>query len=321
MSLSRLRAFWRARQHGWLARRIPCAAHYHLSHRNLFILPTRLGWIFLAMTLTIFLLGSNYQNNLVLGLAYWMFSLFVVSIYLAHTNLSGMRVDVLAAQSGHAGEPAVFPLQVTSQRPRYDLQLSAPGAVADQLACLSDIERLQLIYTQPVRGRLMPPRVRLASQWPLGLLTCWTLLDLGQEAVIFPRLQRCEMDWSALAAPATTGGMPTQQIRHGQDEMQGLRPYRSGESLAQVAWKQVARGRGLVSKEFATPVPASCLLSLAQMTGEEVEMQLSKLAYQLAQLEQVQARYALDLGSVQIPPGTGPAHHLRCLTALALYVA
>ncbi len=321
MSRGRLRAYWQARQSAWLDRRIPRAAHYLLSHRNLFILPTQLGWIYLGMTLTIFMLGSNYQNNLVLGLAYWMFSLFVVSIYLAHANLSALQVMVEAPQSGHAGEPAAFPLQLASTRQRYDLQLSAPGAVADQLASLHGGERLQLLYTRPVRGRLTPPRVRLSSQWPLGLLTCWTLLDTGQEAVIYPRLQICEIDWAALASPQEEGGVLTRQLRRGQDEMQGLRPYRSGESLSQIAWKQVARGRGLISKEFATTVPASCLLSLGQVSGEDIEERLSKLAFQLAQLERVQARYALDLGTVQVPPGNGSAHHLRCLTALALYVA
>lgn len=315
----RLHSFWQTRQSAWLDRRIPRAEHYQLSHRNLFIFPTRLGWIYLGMTLTIFLLGSNYQNNLVLGLAYWMFSLLVVSIYLAHANLSGLQVQVEAPHSGHAGEPALFPLQLTGARQHYALQLSVPQAVADQLATLDGSERVQLVYTRPVRGRLIPPRVRLSSQWPLGLLSCWTLLDTGQETVIFPRVQACEIDWATQAYPVDAAGVVTQQLRHGQDEMQGIRPYRQGESLAQVAWKQVAQGRGWVSKEFATPVPACCLLSLARVSGEDIEMRLSRLTFQLLQLEQMQTRYALDLGAVQIPPGQGPAHQLRCLTALALY--
>lgn len=320
MSRSRWRRFWQERQAAWLARRIPPAAWYRLSQRNLFIFPTRLGGLYLGMTLTIFLLGSNYQNNLVLGLAYWMLSLFVVSIHLAHANLSGMEVRMGVPESGHAGEPACFPLAVSATSRRYDLQLSAPGAIADQLACLEQPDRLQILYAQPTRGRLIPPRVRLSSQWPLGLLRCWTWLDTGQEALIFPQPRTCQLDWLALSDPGDLRANAGRQIRSGLDEMQGIRPYRPGESLGQIAWKQVARGRGLVSKEFATPLPATCLFSLAQTPGVDVDERLSRLTYQLEQLERQQGRYALDLGYRQVPPGQGPDHLQQCLTALALYV-
>ena len=53
----------------------------------------------------------------------------------------------------------------------------------------------------------------------------------------------------------------------GMDEIQGKRPYRSGESLSQIAWKQVAQGRGLVSKEFMTPIPQLCWLELQKHRG------------------------------------------------------
>ena len=54
--LARLRAWWLAR--------LPAAAEHALTHRNLYVLPTRPGWM-LGLTLLLLLVGSiNYQLNL-----------------------------------------------------------------------------------------------------------------------------------------------------------------------------------------------------------------------------------------------------------------
>ena len=103
------------------------------------------------------------------------------------------------------------------------------------------------------------------------------------------------------------------------DEMQGVRPYRPGESLSQIAWKQVAQGRGMVSKEFMTPLPAQCWLELHKTSGTTLEERLSRLCYQVQTLEQQGVRYGLLLGQQSIPPGEGNMHQTACLTALALY--
>lgn len=318
--LQPLRQAWRQRMNAWLDRRIPPASHYRLSRQNLFIFPSHTGWVYLCLTLAIFLLGSNYENNLVLALAYLLFSLFVISIHHCHHNLSGLTVEALTAPIGYTGQSLRFAVQLQTTRPRHDLQLSATEGLGEHLAELAHREQLGVTFIATQRGWLQPGRLRIASQWPLGLLECWTQLDLQQVGLAYPKPQRCDLQLQAGNTAPTATNMPaTTSQNAGMDEMQGVRPYRVGESLSQIAWKQVAQGRGFVSKEFMTPIPQMCWLELHKTTGQTLEERLSKLCYQLQTLEQQGAHYGLLLGSQSIAPNEGPHHQTRCLTALALY--
>ena len=311
--------YWQQWLAEWLDRRIPPASEFTLNQRNLFIFPSRTGWIYLVLTTAIFLLGSNYQNNLVLALAYLLLSLFIISIFHCHHNLRGLQIKVIPVAPAYTGQSVRFTLQLQSNRPRYDLELSAEGGIAEHQPELTTTNQLGVAFVASHRGWLRPGRLRINSQWPMGLLNCWTLLNINQVALVYPQPLRCDIQLQADDIPVPTGQESSQRHVQGMDEIQGLRPYRPGESLSQVAWKQVAQGRGLVSKEFMTPVPAQCWLELRKTTGLDLEERLSKLCFQVQTLEQQQAQYGLLLGSQRIAPGFGAEHQTRCLTALALY--
>ena len=61
----------------WLDKRIPAANEFQLSHRSIFIFPAKFGALFLALCALLFLLGTNYQNNLMLLLCYFLVALFL----------------------------------------------------------------------------------------------------------------------------------------------------------------------------------------------------------------------------------------------------
>jgi uncharacterized protein (DUF58 family) len=318
--LQPLRRLWQRRMSAWLEHRIPPAPRYHLNRHNLFIFPSHTGWVYLGLTVAIFLLGSNYENNLVLALAYLLFSLFVVSMHYCHYNLSGLSVETITAPTGYAGQSVRFLVQLQTARPRFDLQLSAQGGLGEHLPELEQRAQLGVTFVATRRGWLHPGRLQIASHWPLGLLRCWTALDLQQTGLVYPQPLRCDLQLQAGNTPQAEQNAPASTSQTaGMDEMQGLRPYRVGESLSQIAWKQVAQGRGMVSKEFMTPIPLRCWLELQKTTGVDLDERLSKLCYQVNTLEQQGSQYGLLLGSQTIPPHDGVDHQTRCLTALALY--
>src|SRR5699024_12707024 len=66
-----MRQIWRRYYARWLAWRMPAARQQRLHQRLIFILPTGYGMLFLAVALAVFIAGINYQNNLLLGLAFF----------------------------------------------------------------------------------------------------------------------------------------------------------------------------------------------------------------------------------------------------------
>ena len=85
----RAEKFGTKRFKSWLDRRVPPAQAIRLSHRNIFIVPTRQGLGFVLILLLILIAGINYQNALAHALAFLMLGLFLVAMLQTHRNLAG----------------------------------------------------------------------------------------------------------------------------------------------------------------------------------------------------------------------------------------
>ena len=71
-----MKLVWQRNANNWLNKRIPAATRFSLNHKNIFIFPSRFGGLYLFLCLGLFILGTNYQNNLMILLCYFLVSLF-----------------------------------------------------------------------------------------------------------------------------------------------------------------------------------------------------------------------------------------------------
>ena len=341
--------FWQRRAARWLARRIPPAPRLTLGYRNLFILPSRLGYQYLLLLGALFVLGTNYQNNLVLALAYLLLSLFITTLIYCHQNMVGITLSSLPTPAHYVGDTVRFAIRLQSPTPRYALQLQPhrPGhsrawplrkerrqqnrlVLNEELPVLDQASTLGLLLSPWRRGILQAGRLELSSHYPLGLFKCWTLVDLQQEALIYPKPTACHLQ-PLVADPgydaAGNGNGESSEISHqanqsrshNVEELSGLRPHKPGEAMSLIAWKQFAQGRGLLSKEFATEERPACWLSLSRAPGQTLEEQISALCYQVLELGKQGQLYGLRLAEVRVPPGHGNAHQEQALHCLATF--
>lgn len=304
---------WRLR---WLARRIPPSPAVRLHRGNLFILPSRFGLGYLLLCLALFVLGTNYQNNLILALTLLLLSLFVTSILHAYFNLAGLTVSAEPLGLGQVGSPLSLHLRLCSPHPVQGLQLTHPQALGSQLERLERTDQLTLLFAPDRRGPFAPSRFTLQSHYPLGLLRCWTHLDLAQKTLIAPRPVPCSLPLTGLAGQGDT----LQRAAYAPpEELAELRPYRPGEPLSRLAWRQLAQGRGKLTKVFDAPQGPAQWLDLAQTHGADLEQRLGQLCHQVQQLSQRQQPFGLKLGHWQLPPDTGAEQTRQALSALARF--
>ena len=83
-----------------------------LGLRNLYIVPTRFGWFWLAGLLLLQLVGIQLQSNGPLLLSFLMLGLFLLALHLTHFNLQGLELSVGEPQPGFAGTPLAYPLRL-----------------------------------------------------------------------------------------------------------------------------------------------------------------------------------------------------------------
>ncbi|MED5526863.1 MAG: DUF58 domain-containing protein [Pseudomonadota bacterium] len=296
----------------FLAKRQPAASQCRLGNANIYILPTAFGYAFLALVMAIFLLGTNYQNNLVLLLAFFLISLFTTSMYFTHRNLAGLTLHRLALEPQVAGDDLRLDLQADGKG-HWGLEFCY-GQGPVRKSDVDGLKRLVLLAPPGVRGRHRPGRLTVACRFPLGLFRAWSYPDLDQELLLYPRPEPWQR---GLGVDLDKGAVQGQH--HGEDDWQGLKNYQPGDPLKRVAWKQLAQGRGMWSKEFARPEQDSRWLRLSEIKGATLEQRLARLAWLVLDSDQRQAQYGLDLGGVKINLGSGHGHCRRCLEALACY--
>lgn len=294
--------------------------HSHQLNRNkLFIFFTPKGSLFLSVDLVLWLLGTNYQNNLVLGLAFFMSSLVVVCILHTYANLSQITISCKGSGKVFAGSPVDFNFSLITRRSSAEsIELKfREGEESYSGLCLQQDEEVQVKVPLPTvrRGWLEPGRLLVESEFPLGLLRCWTWLRFDTRALVFPEPLAAREPQSI---SIDEGGENERPIRGGED-YSGLNEYRPGDSIKHVAWKVYARGGGLHTKEFSQNVSREIWLNLESIEGDDLEQKLSALCYWALEYERRDENYGLKLPGLAIEPSKGEAHQHKILSALACF--
>ena len=307
----------RSRYRAWLDRRIPASRSVTLNQRRIFIFPSRVGLFFASCLALMLLTAINYQNNMSYALTFLLTTLFIVAVLHTYANLSGLTVQGVRAQAGFPGQQSVFELRLERYRRRthYALLFRWPNS-SEALVNLVDEDSIRIELLAPLgsRGWYNPGRLLIESRYPLGLLRCWTWVDLDLHALVYPRPEPCPEPRGADAAQPDGAAAPT----YGQDDFHGFRPYREGDSLRRLYWKGLARGQSPQTKQYAAYADRSVWLDWEMFPGG-TEQRLSQMCYLAIELERGREEYGLRLPDQAIDPGCGAKHHERVLKALALY--
>lgn len=300
----------------WLRRRGPVHPPLTLGYRQIYILPTRFGWM-VGLLLFAMLLGSlNFNNNLGLFTTFLVSGIGLLSMHIAHRNLDGVRIAGCVPGQAFAGDPLPLfvTLQDTRNRGRSGLVAETRGAAPSRgtdLAPSSSAE-LELAIPTDRRGWLTVPRIRLRTRHPLGWFVAWSWFWPKHRVLVWPK--------PADQAPAlATAGRADSANAAGDesDEFHGLRDWREGDPLHRVAWKSSQRHGSLLARQFTRPERDRIILRLEDAPARTLEDRISILARWILEADRNGFEYGLDLGAASYRPDRGNAHRVRCLNALA----
>lgn len=308
----------RARFRQWVNRRIPPARAVTLDQKRIFIFPSRVGFFFGLCLLVMLMTAINFQNNMSYALTFLLATLFIIATLHTFANLSGLTIRALRAQSAFPGQQCEFDVQIErgKQRDHFALHLSWPDS-SESLVNLVDQDAIQVQLHMAVgsRGWYSPGRLLLESTYPLGLLRCWTWVDLDLHALVYPQ-PRASLEPAGLATD-TPDGASAPIV--GSDDFYGFRAYREGDSMRQIHWKGLAKGQSVQSKQYGAYADRSVWLDWEMFPGLGTEQRLSHLCYWALEFDGRGEEYGLRMPGVVIEPGMGEKHRDLVLKELALY--
>lgn len=316
----RLAARWQAFMDG----RSPPKERLTLTHRNLYIVPSRAGWTFALVSLILLLAAINEQLNLGHALAFLLGGVGLSTMARSHGNLQGLQLTLRTSERVHAGQAMSLHVVVSggNGQSACGLQLSTPDGPTVWAEVPQGGEALALLpWSCPNRGEHALPRLQILSRYPLGLFTVWGHWRPAQTVLVWPAPERPCPPWPWGQAAGEHTPLPT-SASEAPDE---LREWQRGDSLRQVAWKKSAltmfNGGSPVVRVGQQQAARQCLLSWEDTQGLPPEARLSRLAAWLieaeAQAERTGLSYGLTLPGQRIEAALGQAHLQHCLDALA----
>lgn len=291
-----------------------------LVHRRVYIVPTRLGWLF-ALTLLILLIGSiNYALSLGFALTFLLAGMGLVGMVHTARNLARMAISVGRAEPVFAGEAAQFRIYLEA-RGAFDRPAILARHVKSRSQLVVDVPvggTAEVVLAVPAerRGWLPLGRVMLETRFPLGTFRAWSYVEPDARCLVYPRPERSALP--AASAESASGGMRSPVP--GNDDYAGLRAYQLSDSPRHVAWKAVARSEDMLTKQFSGEAAAELWLDWSRLPGAlSVEQRLSRLAGWVLAADRSGQPYGLRLPGTQVGPGRGDRHRAACLQALALH--
>lgn len=308
----------------WFAKRAPKSDSATLNLRNVYIFFSREGALFAILLVITFIAGINYGNNLVLGLFFYLVSVWLISFHVTFAHISGLKVDLLDVTTAEVGSAVWVTLQVRneSRQPRRQLsfsfeqakgnkknrrkrdarsqnQLNLNGETKVLLPRLKDEQIIRLPVMTNKRGQLELPRLRISSVYPLGIMRAWSYVYFARSAWVYPK--PLAFDWQAQYMTASVDDLPVgahySQHTQGQDDFERLDNYIEGESLARVSWAHVARGQGMLTKHFADPIGVEQVLDYADMPAAHHEQKLAQLAHGAITLGKLGVPFQMQLSN------------------------
>jgi uncharacterized protein (DUF58 family) len=303
----------------WIAKNIPPRDSITLNRKNIFILPSKNGLFFIGCSIVIFIAAINYAASMAFGLAFLMISIFILSILYCFNNLNQLTLKSQPALPVFCGDDINFKVLLSRnpKRKHESLQLNFPESLISDVDLVLEDKVGANVFTPALkRGEYRAPRLRITTLYPLGLCRAWSVIDLNLKCLVYPKPIPFVLDHF------DSGGSTADESaisRNGSEEFYGLRDYVPGDSMRQIAWKNVARGQGMQVKQFVDYVDNRTWLDWDMFYGFGLEDRLSRLCYCVLKLSQTNDAYGLKMPGVEVAPNTGPEHKRKLLKILALF--
>ncbi|MFM7259435.1 MAG: DUF58 domain-containing protein [bacterium] len=330
----------------------------------------RAGLVYAAVVLAIGIAAGSRPNNLLVWVFACLLAALVASGIVSGWMLMPLRAVRIEPRRGRVGEPLLVRYEIRNISrlfPAFDLHVverdvsaatergvkergakerGAKQRGATPASSLlpageawilhvgpSDRVHAEAVFRPTQRGTARLSRFEVRSTFPFDLLQKTLIFTQSAEVLIHPEIRALRGD---VLQRVTAGGIGGQRISGeagGSDDFFGVREYRPGDSVRQIAWKRLAGTGKLASIERSRSVPprVRVLLDLSRATsalrvgeGEDArtleEDAIVLAASFLALADRLGYEYALSIAGMPSPPVAlrrGHFHREKLMSLLA----
>lgn len=294
---------------------------FAIGRRELYILPTRIGWYFALILIALFAIAVKYDNQAAFMMLFILVSVSMVSMLYTHNNVIGLELSSSPSRAVFVGEIAIFPIRIHNNSA---INRNAVWLVCDGFHQILDIpssESCQIKLRLPTikRGYFNCSSIILTSRYPIGIFFVWTKkYQPEQRCLVYPQ----PLDLMPFPDSDSYGSEKQSQstVNANAEDYSGMKPYQDGDRLRDIHWPSLAKTHKLITIQHENQRSSSVNLSWFSLPANlELEDRLSQLCFWIICAEQDNLRYQLEMPNHTIQFNKGLAHKHECLAVLALW--
>lgn len=296
---------------------------FTIGRRELYILPTRIGWYYGLILIALFAVAVKFGNQPAFMMLFLLASIGMIAMLYTHNNVIGLALNSKPSVSVFVGQHAEFTIEVVnpSSTQRRSVWLVCDGY--HQLLNLAPEEHRDVTLRLPTtrRGYFNCSDVILTSAFPIGIFFCWTKkFQPEQRCLVYP--QPLELYPFPEAGHSSVLRSARRTSLSNAEDYSGMKPYQPGDRLRDVHWPSLAKTQKLVTIEHQDQSGDSVFLSWFSLPKNMLlEDRLSQLCDWVIKAQDANLRYQLELPNHTEQYDTGDTHFHKCLMTLALWEA
>jgi len=299
----------------WLSDKSSRNNQFTLSQNNIYIFPSKMGFVFVLLIVLMLLTAINYQSSLIYMFTFFIGAVFFVSILLCFLNMNGLCVSSYQTLECFEGDLRAHAVELSNiSESSFGLRLGVDKHLLNEISVIKNTKYVHnLLLPADKRGLHVLDRLRIESSFPFGFIIAWTWLKLDSRVLVFPK--PIEGDRSQYGGGAASKG----NSRFLLEDLTELKSYQQGDSTLRIVWKQLAAKDQLIIRNRDQGVSDSTWLTWDLYAASSTERKLQHLCFDILDIHRKQQAYGLDIPGVLIKPSKGELHKRKCLKALALF--
>ena len=161
----------------------------------------------------------------------------------------------------------------------------------------------------------------IESRYPLGLVRCWSWIDVAQPTWVYPRPIQPTVTTKYASSDEDDSSTPVfTNVDSFGDDLYSFRAYQQGDALKQIHWPSVARGdTPLVDLRAQNDSDANEIIDFNDYTNVDTETRLSWLCYRVVKAHTANRPFTLRLPGKEIACHVSDQKNSEALMALAQF--
>lgn len=248
------------------------------------------GLMYVTMTMFMGIAAMNTQANLLFGVFGLMLSVGLVCFVISRLMLVGLSVRRMLPDAAVVGVPVGVSYEFHNGK-RFWPSMSVQLSELDGVQGFVQQPHAYLLHaasgtTAAVKAEVVPKRrgvyslgaYQVSTSFPFGFVKRALTRFEADTLVIFPPLARVDARLLRWLRSSETAGVTVRPQRGGEDEVYGVKEYRSGENPRLIHWKRSARTGQLVAREMTRVSPPRVMVVVDTYRSDD-----SVQAYALAE--------------------------------------